>query len=106
MCPCRNIGTPRYTEVTQHVIDQIQQEMSQELSLNQKALSSFIRTKISAPNKTQVSKSIGYFGAILITVILGFLIILDLPTLIRHSKHFIVTVKNLCMRFLKWIRHK
>ena len=100
-CLCRNIGKPRYTEVTPHVINQIQQEISKELSLKKETLSSLIRTKISAPSKTQVSKSIGYIGIIMLSMTLGFLVILDIPILIRHFKHFAITVKNLCMRSRK-----
>jgi hypothetical protein len=41
------------------------------LFLKKETLSSLIRTKISAPSKTQVSKSIGYIGVIMLSMTLG-----------------------------------
>ncbi|XP_052076321.1 CUB and sushi domain-containing protein 3-like [Mytilus californianus] len=101
-CPCRRVGVPRYTEVTPEVVNQIQEETSFDLAVNDKILSAYIRRKTSVPNKKQVAKSIGYVGAIFLVVILGSIVCLDIPTLWNHLKRLINTIKNI----YRYMRHK
>ncbi|VDI66852.1 Hypothetical predicted protein [Mytilus galloprovincialis] len=100
-CPCRRVGVPRYTEVTPEVVNQIQVETSLDLAVNEKILSAYIRLKTSVPNKKQVAKSIGYVGAAFLVVILGSIVLLDIPTLWKHLKHLINRITN----FYRYIRH-
>lgn len=88
-CPCRRIGTPRYTEATSENKKLIDYETKSELSLDEKGLSKYRRTKRCAPNKKQKEKSIGYGGALFLSSTLIFIILIDLPTLVAHVKHLL-----------------
>lgn len=100
-CPCRRVGVPRYTEVTPEVVNKIQVETSLDLAVNKQILSAYIRLKTSVPNKKQVAKSIGYVGAAFLVVILGSIVLLDIPTLWKHLKHLINRITN----FYRYMRH-
>ena len=69
----------------------IVKELKGNLTVNRKQLSSYLNTKISAKDSRPSAQTIGSFGAIVLCVVFGGILILDLMAgkqFLEAAKHF------------------
>ncbi|CAC5367390.1 unnamed protein product [Mytilus coruscus] len=93
-CPCSLTvaSSSITTEELQAKIDQIQTE----LTVDRKETSSYKRKLTSAPDNRVSAQSIGYVGVVILTVVIGLLVIIDIPTLVKDTRNFFKRCCSLC----------
>ncbi|CAG2236252.1 unnamed protein product [Mytilus edulis] len=86
-CPCSAsvASSSITTEELQAKIDKIQTE----LTVDKKETSSYKRRLTSAPDNRVSAQSIGYVGVVILTIVIGLLIVIDIPTLVKDTRNFL-----------------
>ncbi|XP_071119850.1 uncharacterized protein [Mytilus edulis] len=93
-CPCSAsvASSSITTEELQAKIDKIQTE----LTVDKKETSSYKRRLTSAPDNRVSAQSIGYVGVVILTIVIGLLIVIDIPTLAKDTRNFFKRCCSLC----------
>ncbi|VDI05358.1 Hypothetical predicted protein [Mytilus galloprovincialis] len=93
-CPCSATvaSSSITTEELQAKIDKIQTE----LTVDKKETSSYKRRLTSAPDNRVSAQSIGYVGVVILTIVIGLLIVIDIPTLVKDTRNFFKRCCSLC----------
>ncbi|XP_069128910.1 secretory phospholipase A2 receptor-like [Argopecten irradians] len=79
-CRCARLGKNMIVNMTLEELQLAVAKLKSELSVNKSSLSSFIRRKTSAGDQRESASIVGYVGSAIICVILGLVIVADLPT--------------------------
>ncbi|XP_071119854.1 uncharacterized protein [Mytilus edulis] len=93
-CPCSATvaSSSITTEELQAKIDKIQTE----LTVDKKETSSYKRKLTSAPDNRVSAQSIGYVGVVILTIVIGLLIVIDIPTLVKDTRNFFKRCCSFC----------
>ncbi|XP_076116914.1 uncharacterized protein LOC143084432 [Mytilus galloprovincialis] len=93
-CPCSATvaSSSITTEELKAKIDKIQTE----LTVDKKETSSYKRRLTSAPDNRVSAQSIGYVGVVILTIVIGLLIVIDIPTLVKDTRNFFKRCCSLC----------
>ncbi|XP_061170720.1 uncharacterized protein LOC133180167 [Saccostrea echinata] len=81
-----------------HELSQRLAQLKRLLSVNTKNLSSTVNKKISADDERPSASVTGYVGAAFIALVLGGIVLADVPVLIRQTCRLLKDIRKLCVR--------
>ncbi|XP_033743910.1 secretory phospholipase A2 receptor-like [Pecten maximus] len=88
-CRCSRLGKRLIVNMTLEELQFAVAQLKRELAVNKSTLSSVIRRKTSAGDQRQSAAIMGYVGTAIICVVIGLVIITDVPLIVRTVRRFL-----------------
>lgn len=97
-CYCSCTLTLSSSSITNAELQAKIEQIKTELTVDKKETSSYKRKLTSAPDNRVSAQSIGYVGVIILSIVVGLLVCIDIPTLAKDTKSFFQRICSPCKR--------